>query len=290
MFSSNQQKQRAFVKDRRIKEEVEYDQQEKLDAILDKEAGIDEYSSNLADLSKRVGRKLSTNTQQFDTKYSLEQNARKMLNDAINNNNLTELFNKMKKIKDNVLTSRQIIIRDDLSNSTNRDVINQLIQEALPGGVDAIKQTVLESLGGIGGEKDVLDMISKTSTVENLNAKLNPRTKVDRIKEKRETKKKMTEDVDAVDMVKEEKEKEEKEKEEKEEKEKEEKKNKQIQKDIKSVNKARADGEKLLREANIVSSEQSRRQKINNAKKKFKDANKKIIEKELPMELYNPFN
>lgn len=158
-YSSNENKLKKFVEDRRIKEENEDVQQEIVDEQIAKELGLEAKATRIGDLSKRIARKLGT----VDTNII---NTTDILGTAINNGKLTELFDKLKMLPDSSLNATQKIIKKDLSNPEFKNVMNTLIDEALPNGVDAIKEAVITTLGGTENQKEVLDMFNKIKRPE----------------------------------------------------------------------------------------------------------------------------
>lgn len=154
-YSSNESKQRKYIKENKIRELNQEAQQEIVDAQIDAELGLESKATQLSTLSKRITDKLVGVKPEV-----LKGDA--ILVRAINNSELSELFNRLKALPDSLLTKTQRIIRDDLSNSNNKKAINSLIQEALPDGIDAIKLAVIKALGGSGNEESVLEMITKT--------------------------------------------------------------------------------------------------------------------------------
>ena len=177
-YSSNEQKQKDYLTQRRLQEDNDFDQQERVDDELEKELGLEQRASKTALMAQRVAKKLST----LNTPEKIASVNDILLN-AINNSKLTELFDKIKKIPNNKLNKKQQLIRDDLSNTENKRIINELIQEAMPNGPDAIRKTVLESLGGVENVDLVIDMINKTKDA-NLTqpTKISTQSKIDKTK------------------------------------------------------------------------------------------------------------
>lgn len=152
-YSSNEKKQRDYIKDRKIKEENEFDQQERVDEALDKELGLERRATNIGLMSQRVAKKFSAITPDL-----ISEN---ILINAINNNQLSDLFEKIKLLEDKNLTKQQQSIRDNLKIKENKNAINDLIEEALPNGVDAIKEVILS----LGDRNNILDLIKKANKI-----------------------------------------------------------------------------------------------------------------------------
>lgn len=165
MYSSNEKKERRYVKENKIREINQEAQQQIVDDEIDKELGLDRKATNIGLLSKRIADRLATASSASSNKST--SSAMDGLLNAINNGKLTELFNKLKTLPDSVLSKAQRIIRDDLNNEENKKIVNELISEAIPNGPEAVKMAVLQSLGGVGdaAEARVLDMISLTQKV-----------------------------------------------------------------------------------------------------------------------------
>lgn len=154
-YKSNEAKERKYVKENKIRELNDEAQQQIVDEQIDKELGLDRKATNIGLLSKRVADKL------VSAKSNKPTSGNDILLNAINSGKLSELFNKLKTLPDSLLSKTQRLIRGDLENEESKKIVNELIAEAVPNGPEAIKVAVLQSLGGIGNEDIVLDMISK---------------------------------------------------------------------------------------------------------------------------------
>lgn len=168
-YSSNERKQRKYIKENKIRELNDEAQQQIVDDEISKELGLDEKATNLGKLATRVINKLGSEILpkpiRTDIKFTTEQfTPMELLTNSIKDGTLTNLFEKLKILPNKLLNKTQRIIRDDLSNEDNKKIINELIAEDIANsrGPDEIKKTVLESLGGINNEDIVLDMIKKT--------------------------------------------------------------------------------------------------------------------------------
>jgi hypothetical protein len=194
-YSSNEKKERRYVKENKIRELNDEAQQQIVDDEIDRELGLEKRASNISLLTKRITDKL-VGVQPVIIK------ANEILLNSINNSKLSELFNKIKTLPDSSLNQTQRLIRDDLKNGVGKDIINEIIAEAVPNGPDAIKQAVLDALGGTDTVNNelVLDMIFKTNKVNarDLTVK-NTNDKKDKKREENETKKMSKEDFDVLD-------------------------------------------------------------------------------------------
>lgn len=156
-YSSNEKKQRKYIKDRRIQEENQENQQQIVDDAIDKELGLDIAATKTGLLYKRVANKLTS----FTPMTSADDNT---LINAINNGKLSELFDKIKLLSDSSLTKTQQNIRDNLKNPNTKQIINKLIQEAIPNGPEAIKNVILEAFGD-SNQESILKLITKADKI-----------------------------------------------------------------------------------------------------------------------------
>jgi capsular polysaccharide biosynthesis protein len=165
-YNSNEQKQNNYVKSNYKKQYNQESQQQVVDAEIDKELGLETQATNLGKLASRVVNKISSELPQlgYSETKQLTYSPIQLLTNSINNGQLTNLFDELKALPDSALNKTQQLIRNDLSNAENKKMINYQIEDALPNGSDAIANAVIESMGGIGNEKLVLDMISKVET------------------------------------------------------------------------------------------------------------------------------
>jgi hypothetical protein len=157
-YSSNEAKERKYVKENRIRELNQEAQQDIVDEQIDNELGLESKATKMSALSKRITDKL------VGTKPEVLKGDALLVR-AINNGAITELFNKIKVMKDSTLTKTQIAIKNNLNLQSTKDVINELIQDALPNGVDAIKNVLINSLGGEGNQDSVLELITKADKI-----------------------------------------------------------------------------------------------------------------------------
>lgn len=194
-YSSNEKKERRYVKENKIRELNDEEQQQIVDDEIDRELGLEKRASNISILTKRITDKL-VGVQPVIVKGN------EILLNSINNSKLSELFNKIKTLPDSSLNKTQRLIRDDLKNGVSKDIINEIIAEAVPNGPDAIKQAVLDALGGTDTVNNelVLDMIFKTNKVNARDLTVKNTNKVkDKKREENETKKMSKEDFDVLD-------------------------------------------------------------------------------------------
>ncbi len=152
-YKSNEAKERKYVKENKIRELNDEAQQEIVDEQIDKELGLDRKATNIGLLSKRVADKL----------VNAKRQGEDILLNAINNGKLSELFDKIKLLPDSALTKNQQYIRDNLKVKQNKDNINELIQEAIPDGAEAIKSVIIQSLGDPENQNSLLDLVSKAN-------------------------------------------------------------------------------------------------------------------------------
>lgn len=169
-YSSNEKKQRNYIKDRRIEEVNEANQQERVDDAIDKELGFEQKATKLSKLAKRVvdkiGNEIVTDLSSNSFKSKLNQlnmSPLEFLKGSIENGTLSQLFDKIKALPNNVLNKTQQLIRDDLNNPEIKSVINDEIAAVANKGTNTIMDTMLEAIGGSDGENDdeILDMVAK---------------------------------------------------------------------------------------------------------------------------------
>lgn len=157
-YSSNEAKERKYQKENKIRELNQALQQEVVDAQIAENLGLEAKATKLSILSKRITDKL------VGVKPDVLKGDALLLR-SINNGQLSDLFEKIKLLKDSSLTKTQQSIRDNLNVQRNKDIINELIQEAVPNGVDAIKNVLINSLGGDGNQESVLELITKADKI-----------------------------------------------------------------------------------------------------------------------------
>lgn len=175
-YSSNEKKQRKYIKDRQLEEINQANQQEIVDNALDKELGFEQKATKLSKLASRVIGKIGNeivddlSSTSFKSKLNqLNMSPLDYLKNSVENGTLSQLFDKIKVLPNSVLSRKQQIIRDDLNNPEIKALVNDELAAVASSGTDNIVNTVLEVLGGNGNNDDILDMVSKT--IEKVKAK-----------------------------------------------------------------------------------------------------------------------
>jgi hypothetical protein len=164
-YSSNQKKQKDYIKSRYLQEQNDTEQQDRVDYTNAIESNLDTKATNLSKLATRVVNKIGSEILPYNQGKltSNQYTPMQLLTNSINNGKLTQLFEKLKALPNSLLNKTQRLIRDDLNNSENKKQINYQIEDASANGPDAIANAVIQSMGGIGNENLILDMIDKTS-------------------------------------------------------------------------------------------------------------------------------
>lgn len=168
-YTSNQKKLKYFQDENKIREKNQSDQQDIVDSQAAKELGLEYRAEKLSKLAKRVFDKVGsdfTSSYQQGLLTSQKQTPFKLLTNAINNNGLTKLFDKLKALPPSSLNKTQRLIQQDLSNPEFKTLMNESISQAYANGPEAIATTVLNILGGEGNEKEVEKMIDMSSDEE----------------------------------------------------------------------------------------------------------------------------
>jgi len=168
-YSSNEQKQKKYIKSRRIEEFNEEKQQQVVDDSINKELGLETEASDLGKLATRVINKIGTEI----IPKSFNQNLTKfqytplqLLTNSIEKGTLTNLFDKIKALPNSSLNKKQRIMRDDLNKPEFKSIMNESIADSASSGTNAIIKTVIETMSGSESDTDVLDMVKKASTPE----------------------------------------------------------------------------------------------------------------------------
>lgn len=169
-YSSNEKKQRKYIKDRQLEEINQANQQEIVDNALDKELGFEQKATKLSKLASRVIGKIGNeivddlSSTSFKSKLNqLNMSPLDYLKNSVEKGTLSQLFDKIKVLPNSVLSRKQQIIRDDLNNPEIKALVNDELAAVASSGTANIVNTVLEVLGGNENNDDVLDMVSKTS-------------------------------------------------------------------------------------------------------------------------------
>ena len=167
-YSSNEKKQRKYIKDRQLEEINQANQQEIVDNALDKELGFEQKATKLSKLASRVIGKIGNeivddlSSTSFKSKLNqLNMSPLDYLKNSVEKGTLSQLFDKIKVLPNSILNRRQQTIRDDLNNPEIKALMNDELAAVASSGTANIVNTVLEVLGGNENNDDVLDMVSK---------------------------------------------------------------------------------------------------------------------------------
>lgn len=155
-YSSNQQKQKDYLRQRRLQEDNDFNQQEIVDNSLEKELGLEERATKTALMSQRVANKLAS--------LNTEGKSKELL-DAINSGTIDELFKKIQLLEDSSLNKNQQSIRDNLKIQRNKNILNEIINDSLASGPIAIETAIINALGGDDNINNVVDLIKKASKI-----------------------------------------------------------------------------------------------------------------------------
>jgi hypothetical protein len=173
-YSSNERKERKYVKENKIRELNEEAQQQVVDSQIRKELGLEEQATDLGKLASRVFNKIGTELvpKSFNSKLQqLNFTPLQYLTNSIEKGQLTNLFDKLKALPNSSLNKKQRLIKQDLSNEEFKKIMNENIAESVPSGTDAIAKTVMEVISGSESDSDLLDMIQKASSDSKASAK-----------------------------------------------------------------------------------------------------------------------
>lgn len=169
-YSSNEKKQRKYIKDRQLEEINQANQQEIVDNALDKELGFEQKATKLSKLASRVIGKIGNeivddlSSTSFKSKLNqLNMSPLDYLKNSVEKGTLSQLFDKIKVLPNSVLSRKQQIIRDDLNNPEIKALMNDELAAVASSGTANIVNTVLEVLSGNENNDDVLDMVSKAT-------------------------------------------------------------------------------------------------------------------------------
>lgn len=146
MYASEQQRLRAYRKDRKLKEELEEQQQERLDEILDKQNGVDDsdtlWKTSMPDALKKLTK---------GVKRAKTGGASILLN-AINSGKLNELIKMVRSVDETDFKNAGVeggfnrnmkSMRDRLNDEQERAVLNMLISEKVSSGPEAIAEAIV---------------------------------------------------------------------------------------------------------------------------------------------------
>lgn len=143
-YASEQERLRAYRKDRKLKEELEEDQQERLDELLDKQNGLDDtdklWKTVMPNAIKRLG------------KSKVMEPAGDVLLNAINNGKLDELIKMVRSVDETDFKNAGVeggfnrnmkSMVNRLKDEQERAVLNMLIGEQMENGPEAIKEAIV---------------------------------------------------------------------------------------------------------------------------------------------------
>lgn len=178
-YSSNEKKQRKYIKDRQLEEINQANQQEIVDNALDKELGFEQKATKLSKLASRVigkiGNEIVDDLSSTSFKSKLNMSPLDYLKNSVENGTLSQLFDKIKALPNSILNRRQQIIRDDLNNPEIKSLMNDELAAVASSGTDNIVNTLLEVLGGNENYDDVLDMVSKAKKATHNESRRGPK-------------------------------------------------------------------------------------------------------------------
>ena len=181
-YSSNEKKQRKYIKDRQLEEINQANQQEIVDNALDKELGFEQKATKLSKLASRVigkiGNEIVDDLSSTSFKSKLNQlniSPLDYLKNSVEKGTLSQLFDKIKALPNSILNRRQQIIRDDLNNPEIKALMNDELAAVASSGIDNIVNTILEVLGGNENYDDVLDMVSKAKKATHNESRRGPK-------------------------------------------------------------------------------------------------------------------
>lgn len=168
-YSSNEKKQKSYIKNRVIKEFNEEKQQQVVDDSIAEELGLQQEASNLSKLATRVINKIGNELipKSFNAKLQ-EQNFTPIeyLKYSIENGNLSGLIDDIKALPDSLLNKVQRLLKRDLNNPQIKDNINDGIIKSIPYGSEAITNALIQNVAGKAHEKDFLQMIKFTENAK----------------------------------------------------------------------------------------------------------------------------
>jgi hypothetical protein len=144
-YSSNEAKQRKYIKQNRLRELNQEAQQEIVDEQIDAELGLESKTTKLSNLAKRVVNQLGSELiplNQDETKNQLS--AFDILTLAIKNQKLTELFQDIKKIPNNLLTEGEasdvkLLKSPEVKKQFNNELTAVIEKKGVPTATDITK-------------------------------------------------------------------------------------------------------------------------------------------------------
>jgi hypothetical protein len=165
-YSNNEKKQRKYIKENKIREINQEEQQQVVDDEISFKLGQDKKASNLSKLASRVVDKISSEIIPQKTDFTPQQyTPLQLLTNIIKTGQLTNLFNEVKALPDSILNKKQKFIRNDLNDDGFKSIMNENIAESAPLGNEAVAKTVLETMGGFRNQEQVYNMFEKTPLI-----------------------------------------------------------------------------------------------------------------------------
>lgn len=166
-YSSNEKKQKAYIKDRKLQEFNDELQQQVVDDEIASVLGIERKSNNLGKLAVRLINKLGEDLlPKGYTTGNKKLTPMELLTASIQTGSLSQLFQRLKSLPDSQLNPTQRAIRDDLNNPLTLSVLNDSIVNTLPAGAQATASELINLLGGPENVNNSLDMVEKSSESE----------------------------------------------------------------------------------------------------------------------------
>jgi hypothetical protein len=163
-YSNNEKKLRKFVKENKIRELNQEEQQQVVDSQTTFELAKDVKAENLSKLASRVANKISSDlipTNFNQTFTPLQNTPLQLLTDVIKKGQLTNLFNEMKALPDSELSATQKFIRDRLNDPQFKSLMNENIAEAAPSGNEAIATSIVQTMSNSKNPKETYDIVMK---------------------------------------------------------------------------------------------------------------------------------
>jgi hypothetical protein len=165
-YSNNEIKQRKFVKENKMRELNQEEQQQVVDSQTSFELAQDAKANNLSKLATRVVNKIGSEIIPKSQNFSaLQYTPLQLLTNIIKTGQLTNLFNEVKALPDSILNRKQKLIRNDLNDDGFKSIMNENIAESAPLGDEAVAKTVLETMGGFRNQEQVYNMFEKTPLI-----------------------------------------------------------------------------------------------------------------------------
>jgi hypothetical protein len=143
-YSSNEAKERKYVKENRIREINQRTQQEIVDEQIDNELGLESKSTKLSSLAKRIVNKLGDDLFDKNVETKKQLSAFDILTEAIKNKKLTELFQGIKSLPDNLLTKGEasdvkLLKAPEVKKQFNNELTAIIERKGTPTATDITK-------------------------------------------------------------------------------------------------------------------------------------------------------